>query len=175
MSSEILHDQGFPHGTVDGFTLGCRGSRCPSPVACVDVQRLYAGDWAFRRQINAGMTPAQIVAAEQKQAQEAAQADLRAKRARPGVRAGASREDRRAAANRARGDGLALIPRHTLRELLNAGLTDREIATKLGLNRRQVTGSRRNAGYERNPDRNRRPTPNPAPATLGASSFQENT
>ncbi|WP_147251258.1 hypothetical protein [Microbacterium sp. H6] len=175
MNADIITDTTYPHSTVEGFQGGCNTAHCPAEVSCRTVHTRYVGDWAFRRQVNAGKTPAEIVAAEEEEARETARADLKAKRARPGVRAGASREDRRAAANRARGDGLALIPRHTLRELLNAGLTDREIATKLGLNRRQVTGSRRNAGYERNPDRNRRPTPNPAPATLGASSFQENT
>lgn len=168
MNADIITDTTYPHGTIEGFQDGCNTAHCPAGVSCRTVHTRYVGDYAFRRQINAGMTPAEIVAAEQKQAQEAAQADLRAERARPGVRAGASQGDRRAAANRARSDGLALIPRHTLRELLNAGLTDREIADKLGLHRRQVTGSRRNAGYERNPDRNRRP--NPAPATTGASS-----
>lgn len=168
MNADIITNTTYPHGTIEGFQGGCNTAHCPAEVSCLTVHTRYVGDWAFRRQINAGMTPAEIVAAEQKQAQEAAQADLRAKRARPGVRAWASQGDRRAAANRARSDGLALIPRHTLRELLNAGLTDREIAEKLGLHRRQVTGSRRNAGYERNPDRNRRP--NPAPASTGASS-----
>lgn len=168
MNADIITDTTYPHGTIEGFQGGCNTAHCPAEVSCRTVHTRYVGDYAFRRQLNAGMTPAQIVAAEQKQAQEAAQADLRAKRARPGVRAGASQGDRRAAANRARSDGLALIPRHTLRELLNAGLTDREIADKLGLHRRQVTGSRRNAGYERNPDRNRRP----APATTGASSME---
>lgn len=166
MNADIITDTTYPHGTIEGFQDGCNTDHCPADVSCKTVFTRFNGDWAFNRQMKAGMTPTEIVAAEQKQAQEAAQADLRAKRARPGVRAGASQGDRRAAANRARSDGLALIPRHTLRELLNAGLTDREIADKLGLHRRQVTGSRRNAGYERNPDRNRRP----APAATGASS-----
>ena len=168
MNADIITDTTYPHGTIEGFEGGCNTAHCPAEVSCRTFHTRYVGDWAFRRQINAGMTPVEIVAAERKQAQEAADADLTAKRARPGARARASHEDRRAAANKARGDGLALIPRHTLRELLNAGLTDREIADKLGLHRRQVTGSRRNAGYERNPDRNRRP--NPAPASTGASS-----
>ncbi|MBE7953600.1 hypothetical protein ILP86_04600 [Microbacterium sp. R1] len=168
MNADVITNLDYPHSTVEGFHGGCNTAHCPAEVSCRTVHTRYVGDWAFRRQVNAGQTPAEIVAAEEEQAREAARADLAAKRARPGVRAGASREDRRAAANRARSDGLALIPRHTLRELLNAGLTDREIAEKLGLHRRQVTGSRRNAGYERNPDRNRRP----APATTGASSME---
>lgn len=166
MNADIITDTTYPHGTIEGFQEGCTTGHCPADVSCKTVFTRFKGDFAFNRQMKAGMTPAEIVATEEEQAREAAAADLTAKRARPGVRARASHEDRRAAANKARGDGLALIPRHTLRELLNAGLTDREIADKLGLHRRQVTGSRRNAGYERNPDRNRRP----APATTGASS-----
>ncbi|MFJ2506304.1 hypothetical protein [Microbacterium sp. NPDC087592] len=166
MNADVITSNTYPHGTIEGFQGGCNTAHCPAEVSCRTVHTRYVGDWAFRRQVNAGMTPAEIVATEEEQAREAAEADLTAKRARPGARARASHEDGRAAANKARGDGLALIPRHTLRELLNAGLTDREIAEKLGLHRRQVTGSRRNAGYERNPDRNRRP----APAATGASS-----
>jgi len=175
MTADIITDTTYPHGTSEGFMNGCRGSHCPAPMACRDVHVRYNGDFAFRRQINAGTTLTEIIAAEEEQAREAAEAELKAKRARPGPRATPAPNDRRAAANKARAQDGALIPRHQLRELLNQGLTDREIADKLGLHRRQVTGSRRNAGYERNPDRNRRPAPNPAPATTGASSFpQEN-
>lgn len=169
MSANIIHDGNFPHGTPNGYNLGCHGSHCPSVIPCRDVHTRYRGDWAFRKLIDAGMTVEQIAAEEEKQAQEAAHAALRAKRARPGPRAGASTGDRRGAANKARTGEGTLIPRHVLRELLNQGLTDREIADKLGLHRRQVTGTRNTAGWARNPDSNRRPVP-AAPATTGALS-----
>ncbi|WP_454113574.1 hypothetical protein [Microbacterium maritypicum] len=90
MNADIITNTTYPHGTVEGFQEGCNTAHCPADVSCKTVFTRFNGDYAFRRQINAGMTPAEIVAAEQEQAQEAAQADLRAKRARPGVRAGAS-------------------------------------------------------------------------------------
>lgn len=153
MNADIITDLAYPHGTVEGFQNGCTTNHCPSDVTCKTYHTRINGDYAFRRQIESGMTAIEIVTLEHKQAQEAAHAAQEARRARPGVRAGASPEDRRAAANKARSDGLALIPRHVLKELLGQGLTDREIADKLGLTRRQVTGSRGNAGLERNPDK----------------------
>lgn len=173
MNAQIILDPDFPHGDKYGYILGCSGSHCPATVKCLDVHIRYVGDWAFRRALDNGMTAAEFVATEQEQAQEAAQADLRAKRARPGVRTGASQGDRRAAANRARGEHEALIPRHELRQLLNQGHTDRQIADMYGLERRQVSGTRRTAGWEGNPDPNRSPTPTTAPATTGASSLPQ--
>ncbi|MFJ4997132.1 hypothetical protein ACIP5T_03205 [Microbacterium sp. NPDC088619] len=170
MNADIITDLDYPHGTADGFKQGCNTSHCPSEVTCRTVHTRLAGDWAFRRQFESGMTPLEIVTLERKQAQEAAEAAQTARKARPGVRASGSPEDRLAAANKARSDGLALIPRHTLRELLNQGLTDREIADKLGLTRRQVTGTRGNAGWERNPDRKGRTFAKTAPAKVGAES-----
>lgn len=172
MNSYIIHDPTFPHGRPEGFTEGCHGSHCPAAISCADTATRYRGDWAFRKLIEAGMTVEDIAAEEQKRAQEAADAALRAKRARPGPRAGASTGDRRGAANKARTGEGTLIPRHVLRELLNKGLTDREIADQLGLHRRQVTGTRNTAGWARNPDSNRRPVPE-APATTGASSSHQ--
>lgn len=169
MNANILHDTSFPHGTPDGFKQGCHGSHCPSEVSCRTVHTRWAGDWAFRRQLHEGMTPIEIVTAEQDQAREAAEAARKAKRARPGVRTSGTANDRRASANKARAGTQALIPRDELRRLLDEGLTDREIADLLGLERRQVTGTRNNAGWERNPDTNRRPT-RTTPATTGTSS-----
>lgn len=133
MSSEILHDQGFPHGTVDGFTLGCRGSRCPSPVACVDVQRLYAGDWAFRRQINAGMTPAEIVAAE------VPEVPVRAPKVAPAPK---TPTRKRKPPQRPRGS----VHTDKVRELHTQGMLDKEIAAQLGIGRRTVANIRDSLG-----------------------------
>jgi len=170
MNADIITNLDYPHGTIDGFQGGCKTTHCPSDVSCAVVHTRFVGDWAFRKALDAGMTAAEFVTEEQERAQAAAQADLRAKRARPGTRTGASPNDRRAAANQARGSEHALIPRHVLRQLLNQGLTDRQIADKLGLERRQVTGSRRTAGWAHNPDPNRK-----APATTGASSLPQET
>jgi hypothetical protein len=162
MNADIITDASFPHGTPQGYGLGCHGSHCPSEIPCRDVHTRYNGDYSFRRQYDTGMTALDIITLEREQAEQAA-------RARPGTRAKASTGDRRAAANRSRADNLALIPRNTLRQLLDEGLTDAQIGQRLGLTRRQVTGTRAKTGWAHNPDRNRRTT-TPAPATMGASS-----
>lgn len=170
MSSKIIHDPTFQHGSKYGYILGCHSSACPAPMSCRTVHTRYVGDWAFRKAIDAGETSADIAAREQEQAQEALEAAKKARRARPGPRTGPSTGDRRAEANKARAGGHTLIPRHQLRELLGQGLTDRQIAERLGLTRRQITGARNTAGFERNPDKNRKPVPTTAPVATGASS-----
>lgn len=164
MNADIITDASFPHGTPQGYSLGCHGTRCPAELSCHVVGIRYRGDWEFKKQIDAGLTLEQIVTLEREQAERAA-------RARPGTRAKASTGDRRAAANRSRADNLALIPRDTLRQLLDEGLTDAQIGQRLGYTRRQVTGTRAKTGWAHNPDRNRRPS-TPAPATTGASSLE---
>lgn len=174
MNADIITDTTYPHGTIEGFQDGCNTAHCPADVSCKTVFTRFNGDYAFRRQINAGMTPAQIVAAERKQAQEAADADLRAKKAKGSQRSAETRDaarERHNAARRAkRAANLipqkALIPRDKLAALLDRGLTDRQIGERLGFTRRQVAGARNTAKLPRNPDSNRRP----APATTGASS-----
>lgn len=163
MNADIITNLAYPHGTTDGFRGGCNTNHCPSEVACRTVHTRYNGDWAFRRQIHAGMTPLEIVTLERTQAQEA----MEAERSRPH---NAKRRHNRAANLIPQ---TALIPRRTLRELLNQGLTDREIGEKLGLTRRQVTGARNSAGWERNPDRKGARNATTAPAKVGASSIQE--
>lgn len=174
MNADIITDTTYPHGTIEGFQGGCNTAHCPAEVSCRTVHTRYVGDWAFRRQINAGMTPTEIVAAEQKQAQEAADADLRAKKAKGSQRSAETRDaarERHNAARRAkRAANLipqkALIPRDKLAALLGEGLTDRQIADRINqtrvrkIDRRTIWGVRKRLGLN----------PNPAPATTGASS-----
>ncbi len=152
MNSNILHDPKFPHGTPGGFTAGCHGAHCPAAMSCRDVYRRHSGDWSFRKQLDAGVPIEVILEAEQEQARIAAEAAKQARRRRPGPRAKVKGIDGRATANRARAHRYQIIPRAQLREMLDQGLTDRQIADKCGLERRQVTGARVNAGWERNPD-----------------------
>lgn len=154
MNADIITAIDYPHGTAQGYRDGCHGSHCPSEVTCRTVHTRYNGDWAFRRQIESGMTPHEIVTIEHAQAQEAEEAE-RAQRSTETREAARERHNATRRANRAANliPQAVLIPRHTLRELLNQGLTDREIGDKLGLTRRQVTGARNTAGWERNPDR----------------------
>lgn len=171
VNADIITNLAYPHGTADGFRDGCNTNHCPSEVSCRTVHTRYNGDWAFRRQIHAGMTPLEIVTIEYAHAQEAAEAE-RARRSTETREAAKERHNATRRHNRAANliPQEALIPRHTLRELLNQGLTDREIGVKLGLTRRQVTGARNSAGWERNPDRKGVQTATKAPANVGAES-----
>lgn len=64
MIAAALFDTEFPHGTVQGFNDGCRGSQCPAPVECRTVHMRYSGDYSFRKRIDAGMLVSEIVELE---------------------------------------------------------------------------------------------------------------
>ncbi len=61
MSSMDLYEDGFPHGTKEGFERGCRGGACPNKLEgemiCRDAAMRYARDYAYRRAIDNGETP----------------------------------------------------------------------------------------------------------------------
>lgn len=143
MSASILHDTTFPHGTHRGYAAGCHGAHCPAPITCRDVRRRYAGDWSFRKQIDAGMTVQEILDAET--AQERAEAEAKAARA----ARRAARPKPRPTAKPKR----VVYPRVTVgpttdqqkavAELNKKGLTDREIAERIGKTREQVRATRR--------------------------------
>lgn len=147
MSADILTDGSHPHGTVAGFQKGCRSAACPAPVSCRTVHTRYQGDYGFRRAIDAGMTPAQIVTAE-REAVEAAKAARRTRRSPEG----AVLEARRASLAKARAAlaakrppaGTPTTPLQVDIDRLNRkGHTDREIATALGKTPEQVRAVRR--------------------------------
>lgn len=146
MNADILHDGNFPHGTPNGYNLGCHGSHCPSAIPCRDVHTRYRGDWAFRKQVDAGMTPAQII--EQEHAHPA-----------PATVPGKNTRNRQYTR---RTPGTANTPtQKAIKALLDQGLTDTEIAEHLGKTRDQVCSSRRFMQL---------PANRKAPATTGASS-----
>lgn len=126
MTADILFSTSFPHGTVDGYRNGCRAGRCPAAITCRDVNRRYAGDYAFARMIDDGMTVAQIVAAEQAAAEAARQAERARK---PKRVARPFRLDRTPHTDLQR----------AVHELHSQGLTDTEIAAKLGKTRDHVS------------------------------------
>lgn len=73
MNETKLAAAAFPHGTPEGYALGCRGVlSCAfhgTPIrTCVEASRMFAGDWTYRRRVQAGMTPEAIHAAEQEDA-----------------------------------------------------------------------------------------------------------
>ncbi|MFJ4173366.1 hypothetical protein [Microbacterium sp. NPDC089696] len=148
MNADIITDANYPHGTPEGFKNGCRGGHCPAEVSCRTVHTRYAGDFTFRRQIDAGMTPEQIVEAER--AAEAA--------ARPIVKRNANRVYAR------RVPGVANNPnQQAIKDLVDQGLTDAQIADRLGKTRGQVSSTR---NYLKLPANRTRRTP----ATAGVSS-----
>lgn len=64
--SHTLELASITHGTVDGYRAGCHGSRnsCGAAISCAEVYIRYQGDWGFRKRVNAGEAPAEIIAAE---------------------------------------------------------------------------------------------------------------
>lgn len=64
MSSADLLEDGFPHGTRQGFEKGCRGGVCPAGVehglSCRRANMLAAGDYRYQKLTRAGATPAAI-------------------------------------------------------------------------------------------------------------------
>lgn len=67
LGSSVMGDDDVQHGTKEGRAAGCRGSSCPSAavgLSCSTAHRRYAGDWAFRKLVDRGLSPAEIVAAE---------------------------------------------------------------------------------------------------------------
>lgn len=142
MSSNIIHDPSFPHGKY-GYILGCHGSHCPADVACRDVHLRYSGDFAFRRLIDAGHTPADIIKAEQEALQQAQDARKHATRVHvPKV----PRKTRtQAPAGQHASSYTTAIRRHHAQ-----GMLDHEISAATGLGRRQVTTIRNAIGLTPN-------------------------
>lgn len=64
MSGADLFEDGYPHGTVEGYAGGCKGGSCPAGVehglSCKRAQQLSAGDYRYKRLVREGLTPAQI-------------------------------------------------------------------------------------------------------------------
>jgi hypothetical protein len=57
-------EDGYPHGTVEGFDRGCRSGYCPAGnehgLSCKRAKRLAAGDYRYSRLVKRGMTPGEI-------------------------------------------------------------------------------------------------------------------
>lgn len=64
MSAADRLEDGFPHGTVEGFTAGCKGGWCPEGndhgLSCKKAKQLHAGDYRYQRLVKRGLTPGQI-------------------------------------------------------------------------------------------------------------------
>lgn len=145
MTSAIIHDPSFRHGTPDGFRDGCHGSHCPADMTCRDVHLRYMGDWAYRRAIDSGLTSTDIHNQEQEALQQAR--DARERR----VRVILPKKRKQARTITPAGQHASL---HTdaVRRLHAQGLLDAEIGRTIGLGRRQVTTIRAAIGLT--PNRN---------------------
>lgn len=153
-----LHNPGFPHGTPDGYRHGCRGSACGSPASCRDVYTRYQGDYSFKKLIDAGVPAADILAQEaadrdamRERDRAAARAQRRAEQAAPRP----TRHPRRQSPSTTRHrPGL----RDNLRALHTEGLTDVQIAQRMGVTRSRVGALRRELALPANrPPRTPRP------------------
>ncbi|MGN6693884.1 MAG: Lsr2 family DNA-binding protein [Aquihabitans sp.] len=67
MSSADLWEDGYPHGTVEGYDGGCRGGACPGALdygmSCKRAKTLSNSDIRYNRLARAGKTPAEIAQA----------------------------------------------------------------------------------------------------------------
>jgi len=147
MTADILSDPNHPHGTVEGFAKGCRGSHCPAPMACRDVHFRYQGDYGFRKAYDAGTTPEQI----------AQRAD--------GTKQGRTRRGTTKSASTGPLAPVTDLQRRVWDLVVNKGRTDRQIADVIHRTRDQAAGIRKSL----------RLTANPAsrtPASAGVSSSQ---
>jgi hypothetical protein len=61
MSSMDLYEDGFPHGTKEGYERGCKSAACPNAfegeTICRDAFMRYNRDYAYRKAVDAGETP----------------------------------------------------------------------------------------------------------------------
>jgi len=61
MSTLDLLTDTFPHGTPDGYRLGCRTAACPAVLPCRAVHTRYCGDFTFAKLIDAGVPLPEIL------------------------------------------------------------------------------------------------------------------
>jgi hypothetical protein len=63
-----LFEEGFPHSTREGYDRGCRGHACPGLLengfSCADANVRHHGDYAYLKRVEAGLSPAEIAAAD---------------------------------------------------------------------------------------------------------------
>lgn len=144
MSAFDQLDDSFPHGSVDGHRAGCRGRICPAPISCSDVFVRYCGDFGFRRQIDAGVTAAEIFESERAEREGVAARDRAAQRA-EAQRRREAKEKREKRIGRPRDPRVAEKHAEVAR-LHELGLNDPQIAEALGMSRPWVGKVRQELG-----------------------------
>lgn len=74
MSAADRLEDGYPHGTPDGYRQGCKGSHCPEAdagrLSCMQAYTRYQADYGYRRRVDEGMTPVQLAEFDAKVAEE---------------------------------------------------------------------------------------------------------
>lgn len=57
-------EDGYPHGTPDGYAQGCRGTVCPGAdmygLSCKRAKQLAASDYGYQKLAKRGLTPGEI-------------------------------------------------------------------------------------------------------------------
>lgn len=95
MSTMDLFEDGFPHSTREGYEAGCRGSACLGKLengfSCSEAAVRYAGDYGYRKRVEAGMTPAEIADADAADRAAAAPAGKAKAKAKPSLKERAER------------------------------------------------------------------------------------
>lgn len=142
------------HGTVDGYRAGCHGSTvsCGATVSCTDVYIRYQGDWGFRKRVEAGENPADIVAEEAAELDAVRERDKAANRK---AKTDAARAEKERDEKKARAAAPNLTERigDDVRRLISEGKTVREIATELKVAIASVTRTREALGIKGPPPR----------------------
>lgn len=74
MSAADRLEDGFPHGTREGYDQGCRGSHCPAVddgfLSCAQARTRYQSDYAYRKRVDAGLAPAELAEVDEREAAE---------------------------------------------------------------------------------------------------------
>lgn len=140
------------HGTVAGYQAGCHGSTvsCGAIVSCADVYIRYQGDWGFRKRVDAGESPVDIVAAELAELDAVRARDKAANRKAKadGARIAEERtkkQRRMSASPKVTPSAPTLIDRiaDDVRRLIGEGKTGKETAAILGVSVFAVSRARR--------------------------------
>lgn len=162
MSSLDLFEDGYPHGTVQGYQDGCRGSACPGAVeygmSCRRANELRAGDYRYNRLVKEGKTPTQIAAIIDNTGPDAQQPTPTPKPAKRSPKSTAPTEEapqpivqqaattEEPAAKAGRGNPVPDAVKDRIRELNGQGLSDSKIAVEVGVAQTTVSRIRRDMG-----------------------------
>ena len=181
MSSLDLFEDGYPHGTVQGYQDGCRGSACPGTVeygmSCRRANELRAGDYRYNRLVAEGKTPTQIAAIIDNTGPDAQQPTptptptKRSPKQPPAEDIGTPAEksptpepDTTASSPKVRrGVPVPDSVRNRIRELNGQGISDTKIAVEVGVSQPTVSKIRREMGLAA-VRKFGSPTPDPEPA-----------